>query len=92
MRKRPLMGGRFFVARHLSTGWRVTAWRTTPSLFVVAQQDQVINPELERFFAKRMGSRTIEIKASHAVFMSHPKEIAAVIESAARDAAVRTQP
>jgi hypothetical protein len=44
----------------------------------------VINPDLERFFAKRMGARTIEIKSSHVVFMSHPKEVAAVIESAAR--------
>jgi pimeloyl-ACP methyl ester carboxylesterase len=71
---------------------KVAAWRNTPSWFVVAQQDNVINPDLERFFAKRMGAKTIEIKSSHAVFMSHPKEIVAVIESAARDAAARTQP
>ena len=70
----------------------VVAWRTTPSWFVVAQDDQVINPDLERFFAKRMGAKTIEIKSSHAVFMSHPKEVAAVIESAASVSLARTQP
>lgn len=68
----------------------VAAWRTTPSWFVVAQSDNVIHPDLERFFAKRMGAKTIEIKSSHAVFMSHPKEVASVIESAARAAATTT--
>jgi pimeloyl-ACP methyl ester carboxylesterase len=75
----------------------VAAWRTTPSWFVVAQNDNVINPDLERFYAKRMGAKTIEIKSSHVVFMSHPKEVVTVIESAARAAATttasgRTQP
>jgi pimeloyl-ACP methyl ester carboxylesterase len=65
---------------------KVAAWRTTPSWFVVAQNDNVINPDLERFFAKRMGAKTTEIKSSHVVFMSHPKEVAGVIESAARAA------
>jgi pimeloyl-ACP methyl ester carboxylesterase len=75
---------------------KVAAWRNTPSWFVVAQHDNVINPDLERFFAKRMGATTTEINSSHVVFMSHPKEVAAVIESAARAAATttaaRTQP
>jgi pimeloyl-ACP methyl ester carboxylesterase len=71
---------------------KVAAWRTTPSWFVVAQHDNVINPDLERFFAKRMRATTIEINSSHVVFMSHPKEFAAVIESAARATASRTQP
>lgn len=60
------------------------AWRTVPTWFVVAQHDNVINPDLERFYAKRMGATTIEINSSHVVFMSHPKEVADVIESAAR--------
>jgi pimeloyl-ACP methyl ester carboxylesterase len=68
----------------------VAAWRTTPSWFIVAQGDNVIPPDLERFFAKRMGATTSEIKSSHAVFMSHPKEVAAVIESAARAATTAT--
>jgi pimeloyl-ACP methyl ester carboxylesterase len=69
---------------------KVAAWRTTPSWFVVAQKDNVINPDLERFFAKRMGATTTEINSSHVVFMSHPKEVAGVIESAARAAATST--
>jgi len=74
----------------------VAAWRTTPSWFVVAQHHNVIIPDLERFFAKRMGATTTEINSSHVVFMSHPKEVAGVIESAARaattTATARTQP
>ena len=69
---------------------KVAAWRTIPSWFVVAQDDNVINPDLERFFAKRMGATTTEIKSSHVVFMSHPKEVVAVIESAARAATTTT--
>jgi pimeloyl-ACP methyl ester carboxylesterase len=69
---------------------KVAAWKTIPSWFVVAQQDQVINPDLERFFAKRMGARTTEINSSHVVFMSHPEEVVAVIESAARAATTAT--
>ena len=70
---------------------KVAAWRTTPTWFVVAQNDNVINPDLERFFAKRMGATTIEIKSSHVVFMSHPREVASIIESAARAAAAGSQ-
>ena len=59
------------------------AWKTIPSWFVVSQQDHAINPDLERFYAKRMGARTTEIASSHVAFLSHPKEIAKVIEDAA---------
>ena len=51
--------------------------------YVVAQEDRAINPELERFYAKRMGATTSEIKASHVLFISHPEEIARVIGQAA---------
>jgi hypothetical protein len=50
---------------------------------VVAQEDRAINPELERFYAKRMGAKTTEIKSSHVPFISHPAEIARLIEQAA---------
>jgi pimeloyl-ACP methyl ester carboxylesterase len=60
------------------------AWRNVPTWFIVAQHDNVINPDLERFFAKRMGATTTEINSSHVVFLSHPKEVAAVIDAAAR--------
>ena len=69
---------------------KAAAWRSVPSWFVVAQHDNVINPDLERFFAKRMGATTTEINSSHVVFMSHPKEVAAIIESAARAATTTT--
>jgi len=61
------------------------AWRTKPNWAVVAGGDQIINPDLERWYYARAKSHTIEIKgASHAVYESHPKEVAAVIEQAAR--------
>jgi pimeloyl-ACP methyl ester carboxylesterase len=52
---------------------------------VVAGADRIINPDLERFYAARAGSRTIEVAgASHSVFISHPQEVADVIERASR--------
>ena len=64
------------------------AWRTKPSWMVVAGSDRTINPDLERWYAKRANSHTTEVPgASHCVFISHPKEVAAVIESAARASA-----
>lgn len=59
------------------------AWRTLPSWYVVAQQDRAINPELERFYARRAGARTTEIPGSHVVFISHARQVARVIEEAA---------
>jgi pimeloyl-ACP methyl ester carboxylesterase len=68
------------------TAAKTTAWSTKPSYAVVATQDRMINPELERFMARRAKSETIELAGSHAVFLSHPKEVAALIEKAARAA------
>jgi len=59
------------------------AWRTIPSWFMVAQEDRIINPNLERFFAQRMNARTTEIKSSHAVLLSHPQAVAKLIREAA---------
>ena len=59
------------------------AWKTVPSWYVVSSQDRAINPELERFYAKRMGATTSEISASHVAFLSHPSEVAKVILAAA---------
>ena len=59
------------------------AWTNKPSYAVVAKQDRMINPELERFMTSRAKSHTIELPGSHAVFLSHPKEVAALIEKAA---------
>jgi pimeloyl-ACP methyl ester carboxylesterase len=63
------------------------AWKDKPSWYMVAKADRIINPDLERMYAKRAGSKTVEIDgASHSVYESHPKEVAAMIEDAARSA------
>jgi pimeloyl-ACP methyl ester carboxylesterase len=62
------------------------AWRSKPSWMLVAAKDRTINPDLERWYAKRAHSHTAEVAgASHSVYVSHPKEVADVIESAARE-------
>jgi pimeloyl-ACP methyl ester carboxylesterase len=64
----------------------VAAWSQKPSYAVVSTADRMINPELERFMAGRAKSQTIELNSSHAVFLSHPGEVAALIEKAAKAA------
>jgi pimeloyl-ACP methyl ester carboxylesterase len=59
------------------------AWRSKPSFYAVSTEDRTINPDLERFMAKRMGATTIEVKASHLSLISHPQEIADLILQAA---------
>ena len=60
------------------------AWRSKPSWMVVAGSDRTISPDLERWYANRAHSHTVEVAgASHSVYVSHPKEVAAAIESAA---------
>src|SRR5258705_5820615 len=61
------------------------AWRRKPSWRVVAGADRTINPDLERWYATRANSHKVEVAgASHSVYVSHPKEVADTIESAAR--------
>src|SRR5580698_3476402 len=61
------------------------AWRSKPSSMLVAGSDRVINPDLERWYATRAGSHKVEVPgASHSVYVSHPKEVAALIEDAAQ--------
>jgi pimeloyl-ACP methyl ester carboxylesterase len=59
------------------------AWRVKPSYYAVSTEDRTINPDLERFMAKRMGAKTIEVKASHLSLISHPEEITQLILEAA---------
>jgi len=60
------------------------AWRSKPSWMLVAGSDRAINPDLERWYATRANSHKVEVSgASHAVYASRPKEVAAVIEEAA---------
>ena len=61
------------------------AWRSKPSWMLVATKDRTINPDLERWYAERAKSHKVEVSgASHSVYVSHPREVADVIESAAR--------
>jgi pimeloyl-ACP methyl ester carboxylesterase len=66
-------------------GERTTAaaWHTKPSWYAVSKLDQTINPDLERFLAKRMNATTIEVAAGHLSLVSHPREIADLILAAA---------
>jgi pimeloyl-ACP methyl ester carboxylesterase len=59
------------------------AWKTIPSWYLVSQDDQMINPDQERFYAKRLNAKTIEVKASHASLVSRPVEVATLIDDAA---------
>jgi len=59
------------------------AWRSKPSFYAVSTEDRTINPDLERFMAKRMGAKTIEVKASHLGLISQPDAIAGLILEAA---------
>ena len=72
-------------ADNFSATITTAAWRTKPSWMLVAGSDRTISPDLERWYAKRAESHTVEVAgASHSVYVSHPKEVADVIESAAR--------
>jgi pimeloyl-ACP methyl ester carboxylesterase len=62
----------------------VPAWKSLPSWFMVAANDEAIPPEAERLFAKRMGATTIEVASGHVAMVSHPDETAKLIETAAQ--------
>ena len=59
------------------------AWRSKPTYYAVSTEDRTINPDLERFTAKRMGATTIEVKASHLSLISQPDAITRLILDAA---------
>jgi pimeloyl-ACP methyl ester carboxylesterase len=63
------------------------AWRSKPSFYAVSTEDRTINPDLERFMAKRMGAKMIEVKSSHLSLISHPDEITGLIVEAAGQSA-----
>jgi pimeloyl-ACP methyl ester carboxylesterase len=62
---------------------KVAAWHAKPDYYAVSANDQMIPPDAEAFFAKRMKATTITLSSSHAAMVSHPKEVAALIEQAA---------
>jgi pimeloyl-ACP methyl ester carboxylesterase len=60
-----------------------TAWRSKPSWYIVAKNDRTVQPELERFVAKRMGATTYEVDSSHVLMLSNPSLVLNVIRTAA---------
>ncbi|MBN3763375.1 alpha/beta hydrolase [Burkholderia sp. Ac-20365] len=62
------------------------AWHNKPTYGIVATDDRVINPDLQRWMYKRAGSKVTEVKASHAIEISQPEAVAKVIEEAALNA------
>jgi pimeloyl-ACP methyl ester carboxylesterase len=62
----------------------VPAWKSHPSWYLVAENDEAIPPDSERQFAKRMGATTIEVPSSHVAMVSHPSDVAQLIETAAQ--------
>jgi len=78
----------FNLAENFKAVITTPAWRSKPSWMLVATKDRTINPDLERWYAERAKSHKVEVAgASHAVYVSRPKEVAALIE----EAATRTQ-
>ena len=65
----------------------VPAWKSLPSWYLVAQNDEALLPDAERQFAKRMGATTTEIAASHVAMVSHPTEVTQLIAKAAEHVA-----
>ena len=61
----------------------VPAWKSLPSWYLVSQNDEAIPPDAERMFASRMGATTVEVPSSHVAMVSHPMDVANLIETAA---------
>jgi pimeloyl-ACP methyl ester carboxylesterase len=68
----------------------VPAWKTLPSWYLVAADDEALPPDAERMFASRMGATTVEIPSSHVAMVSHPGEVAQLIKAAAEAAPATT--
>jgi pimeloyl-ACP methyl ester carboxylesterase len=75
--QQPLAGSTFADVRG------VLAWKSQPSWYLVATQDQAIPPDAERQFAARMGATTVEVPTSHVAMVSHPAEVTQLIRTAA---------
>src|SRR6202040_2404867 len=67
------------------------AWRTKPSWYLVSTEDKMIPPDAQRAMSKRAGSTVVEVKGSHAVYVSQPQAVAHLIEQAATGALVARQ-
>src|SRR4051794_29345226 len=59
------------------------AWKSKPSWYILAQKDQTVHPDLQRFLAKRMNATTVEANSSHVIMLSQPDRVIDVIRKAA---------
>ena len=66
----------------------VPAWKSVPSWYLVAQNDEAIPADAERLFASRMGATTIEVPSSHVAMVSHPQEVTDLIKAAVESCTV----
>ena len=66
------------------------AWKSLPTWYLVAQNDEALPPDAERQFAARMGATTVEIPSSHVAMVSHPTKVAELIEQAAQSVGATT--
>lgn len=84
-RARVLYAGQGRISQTLFSG-RTTqaAWKLKPTYYAVSANDRTTSPDLERFLAKRMGAKTIELPSSHVSMISHAREIADLILEAAK--------
>ena len=64
------------------------AWKAKPSWYLVATDDRMIPPDAQRAMSKRAGSTVVEVKGSHAVYVSQPQAVASIIENAAKGVAL----
>lgn len=62
------------------------AWKSQPTSFLVASNDEAIPPDAQRMFAERMGAKTVEIESGHVAMVSHPADVVELIEEAAKAA------
>jgi len=67
----------------LGTVMGVPAWKSLPTWYMVASNDEAIPPDAERQFAQRMGATTVEVAASHVAMVSHPNDVVMLTETAA---------
>jgi pimeloyl-ACP methyl ester carboxylesterase len=65
------------------------AWRTKPSWYLLVTEDKMIPPDAQRTMSKRAGAKVVEVSGSHAIYVSKPQAVAAIIEEAAREAKTR---
>jgi len=64
------------------------AWKAKPSWYLLTTEDKMLPPDAQRLMSKRAGATVVEVKSSHAVYLSHPQAVAHIIEEAARGALV----